>query len=104
MCLTHDTLPTERRNVITIKNNYSVKIDVPGLKPSNVLKKEKNPEKSIRKVPGSDKDTKAPTNKARSKKLSGKKNMIQIFLHPQVVKHLPIKQTIRKIFCIRTKK
>ena len=29
------------------------------------------------------------------------KNMIQIFLHPQVVKHLPIKHTTRKILLIK---
>ena len=84
--LTRDILPSKIRNVKNIKYISSGKKDLHGLKPYNVSEKETDIRKSIRKVTRPDKDTKAPATRDTPGKASSEKKMIQIFLHPQVIK------------------
>ena len=94
--LTRDILPSKIRNVINIKHISSGEKYLHGLKPYNVSEKGKDIRKSIRKFTRPDKGTKAPDTRATPGKSSSEKKMIQIFLHPQVIKNLQIKKKIRK--------
>ena len=88
--------PHKKSNIINIINISSVKKYVPGFKPSSILENETKVDKRIRKVPGSDKDTKAPATKEPSKTIKVIMNMIHITLNDQVANYLAKNQIIRR--------